>query len=301
MSYKDAEKHIYGDDFYNNPLKGLESSININKESQKEFVKNSEYNFVYEEFNPDDYLYTRLRGFTQNFCKTFGIVKAISGFYEDYFIIPIKDRNKNINEFEARKLLEYERSLKFFNIDNNNDYKKVRGLLKSFIKANKIKIKERQLYFKDKPIINSELIYLVKPKVLYPFNSKIDKTLFNMDNLNFNEDLYLSEGLGTVPKVWLYVSKNVTCPFGVQLEKPTVFNPIENAQLNLFQKFNKRIIVIPDHSDANRQFIWTLTEHLPDIWVADINSDDTDDSFVHDLKNAEIIESSRYLIKKAGL
>lgn len=138
-----------------------------------------EFNFIHLKLNPDDYHYTRQRGFTQEFVDHFNIVRCFSFPYRDYFAVPIIDSKKNIQTVEFRKLMQYEYEQK------------------------EIKYEDDYNYINDK-------------KVKYETGSKLKETLFNIDNLNFNTVLYLCEGIGSLGKLWLY-NKNSTCTFGAQI------------------------------------------------------------------------------------
>lgn len=86
------------------------------------------YNFVHMKFNPDDFHYTKQRGFTQEFVDHFNIVRCFSEPYRDYFCIPIIDKNKNIYECEFRKLMAYEyqndNSMQYYLNDKKVKYEK---------------------------------------------------------------------------------------------------------------------------------------------------------------------------------
>jgi len=63
----------------------------IEKETKKVERKRKLYNFTSIDLNPDEWQYTKTRGFTKEFIDTFNIKHVITGWYKDYFIIPIID------------------------------------------------------------------------------------------------------------------------------------------------------------------------------------------------------------------
>lgn len=111
-------------------------------------------------------------------------------------------------------------------------------------------------------------------KVLYPKNTSVS-TLFDIDNLNFNEDIYACEGL-----IDLFVLKtsdyfrNSTSIFGASLS---------NRQISLIARCNKRFIYIPDSDEAGFKtieqlrkcglqniYVLPLPEYVNDIKIKDI-------------------------------
>lgn len=210
---------------------------------------------ILQDFDPQDYHYTKIRGFTKEFCKKFNIKKCIDGYYKDYFIIPIIDNSKKFFLFEARKLLQYEKEL---------------------ISENKLSEFDKQ--------------YLKNKKVLYPFGAVyIKHTLFNIDNLNKNKDLWISEGIGTIPKIYLNISKNVTCTFGSE---------ISEEQIKYLYSFKNKKIIIPDNDEVSLLTIEALNSKIQNLYVIDIKSEDKDNCFIGDIKKNSIIEASRYLLKQ---
>ncbi len=258
-----------------------------NNYKSKDKLKDKKHNNSLTEriFNPDEYEYTRIRGYTKDFCKEFNIKHCYSGWYADYFIIPIKDKHKNIDTFEARKLCMAE-------ILHSSDIDELD--LNMLIDKKQLCIKDFKVYSKlDKSFINNSiLLYLLKPKVLYPSGSNVGKTLFNIDNLDFNEDLWIGEGLGTVPKVYNNITKNVTSTFGSE---------VTAEQIEYLNKFKQRKILIPDNDEASLSEFCALMMEVDNLWVFDVETDDKKSSFVEDLKNANIIEASRYVIREYKL
>jgi len=77
-------------------------------------------------------------------------------------------------------------------------------------------------------------------KVLYPKHSAAHLTIFNYENLNFEEPLYVTEGIKSLMVLYKEISKNSTAIFS---------NRIKMTQFPLLGKF-KKIILIPDHGLA---------------------------------------------------
>ncbi|MCP4650344.1 MAG: hypothetical protein GY853_09745 [PVC group bacterium] len=230
-------------------------NLNKNDDTTQENEQNlkSERNFSSMPIDLSKYLYTKSRGFTKEFCDEFNIELALSGLYKDYIIIPI--HSNNVETFEARKVMEHE-----YNIMKDEE---------------RIGDDEYE-YYKN------------KPKTLYPKNSYIKRTLWNYGNLDFDKILYLVEGLGSIPKIYLNISKNVTCTFGSQVSK---------EQLLLLKKF-KKIIVIPDNDTAGLLFTAKLNDNIFNLCVKDILYEDTDEEYVNEILNTKEILSSSYLVRK---
>jgi DNA primase len=88
------------------------------------------------------------------------------------------------------------------------------------------------------------------PKCLYPKGCKTD-ICFNQDNLDRNDLLIVCEGLMDIHKIWMGITKNVTCTFGVSLtEGQKEFlqsasslilyvddDPAGRNSVNIFEKF----------------------------------------------------------------
>ena len=104
----------------------------------------------------------------------------------------------------------------------------------------------------DKNDINSR-------KVLYPLNTSVN-LLYNIDNLNFDEDLFACEGLMDlfVLKTCSYF-ENSTSIFGATLTK---------RKLSQIARCNKRFIYIPDLDEAGWGTVKTLKESgLDNVYV----------------------------------
>jgi len=244
------------------------------------------------DFDPEYYKYTKDRGFTKEFCKQFHISLCCSKPYVDYMIIPVWDKLTNVVSYEARKLKRYENLNKFFETKDMHQ-----GILNRYFndyvrKNNIIRDKKTgKLFSNDIEIFDEILNYLMRPKVLYPINSKIQDTLFNLDNLDFEKDLILIEGTGGISKIYNYISKNVTCFFGVKLS--------EN-QIKLLQRF-KKIIHIPDFDKAGYLSVdklnKELTKKLVHYAVLDVRSEDTDESYIDDIINTKEMSPLDYTFK----
>ncbi len=246
------------------------------------------YSFTHIDLQPRKYYYTRQRGFTNSFCKEFNIKECLSGLYNDYMIIPIIDASQNIFEFEARKLKEYEYLQKYYNTKEAS-YQILKKEMEKIIKCNHLRIKDGKLtntLFKNE-VNNDILKYLVQSKVMYPKKSKIHETLWNIDNLIFSKDVYLFEGLGSIPKVFEQITENVTASFGSQITK---------KQIEYLLKFNNKIIHVPDFDTAGYNSVKMLSSHLKDNYLIKAPlKEDTDKFFVSTLKKTRLITPSEYL------
>ena len=280
VSFKEVMKMI--DDCYEISFQSIPVQTKQKERKQSKVLRE----FEEVVFNPEHYYYIRQRGFTQEFCKEFNITRCLSGIYNDYMIIPIKDSAKGIEEFEARRLFEYEKLNMFFNTIEGN-YHRLQRKFEKYIIKEKIKFKNYLLY-KDDVLFYDDLIkYLLQPKVKYVPNSQAYRTLFNIDNLKFNETLYLVEGTGSLSKIWTFISKNCTCVFG---------SKIDIEQIELLKKF-KHIVIIPDNDLAGYMMIKDLNKELTNFSVINIVTEDTDNSYVKDIQNTNEIAPSVYLSK----
>ena len=283
--YSKSIIHVIMDNFncsYNEALNMLDIGIkntekkptinltqHIKRKKRKEKVKKS---FISVKTDISDFEYARLRGFTKEFCTTFNIKLGVSGLYKDYMIIPIVE--KEVNAFEARRVMEYEYLLKYFNLEEGN--------------YNYLKEKYKQLQKDEKIIQNEYSYYLNKPKTLYPKNSNINNTLFNYKNLDTNKELYVVEGIGSIPKIWTHITKNVTCIFGAE---------VTNKQILLLRNFPK-IILIPDNDQAGDMTIRIFNHYIKNVYVKKISSDDTEDKYIKEIQNTKEIQSSKLLVRR---
>lgn len=289
ISYKEAIKYVHGDTLESIPKDPIQNLIqNKNNFLEQEIHKTpiQNYNFVCTKFdNPSDYEYTRLRGFTKEFCKEFDIKIALSGLYTDYIIIPIVDTEQQFISFEARKLLQTEK-LKVYNHLNKDEINK--WLLNTTLQR-RIDILDFIYDKKKKGIELTQLEeYLIRNKVLYPKTTKVNCTIFNIDNLKYNEDLILVEGIASIPKIYQYYNKNVTSIFGCNLS-------IE--QIKILKQF-KRILIISDNDIASYQMINMLQKYHDNVCVFDCITKDTEIDFIDKLKNSKVVSASQFLINR---
>lgn len=170
---------------------------------------------------------------------------------------PYEEKQLKNTDFEVEGILQ----------DINED-KRVRdycwsiGLTNSFIDffnvkfSKHIKINQKGTLDKDKkeywnrliiPCIYNNHIYNYEmrdftkrsgKKVLYPIGSESD-ILFNYDNLNLDETVYIVEGIKGLSKVWSYYSTNVISTFG---------KVIKENQKKLINKL-PHICIIPDNDE----------------------------------------------------
>lgn len=265
--------------------------IPFKQEEKKRFKKNFDLPNPPTEINPNNYYYTKSRHIEREFLDFFGIYQILGKRYDRYMIIPVSDSSRGINVFEARKLYEYEVLTK--TLEKRGPLKKLRHTFDNFKKEKKIHLRKGQLFIGDNKHFNRDLYYLLSPRVLYPKGGKVIKqTLFNMNNLNFNEDLYIVEGIPKTARIWKYISKNVTTTFGVEYT---------SQQVEILNRFRKRKIVIPDNDGAGLNYVWNLNLEVSDLWVIDTQYDDTDEQFIDDIKLRFPIEASRYYVQKTEI
>ena len=253
---------------------------------RKRVRKKPLYNFTMVDLNPNDFYYTRSRGFTEEFIKHFNIKHVTSSWFNDYMIIPIIDSSKHINEYEGRKLKEYETLCEFYKV-TDIPLDTLKNNFKLLCRKNDVRLnrKNYKVYMGENVIEDSQLQYLLKPKTLYISNSRCQETLWNIDNLNREEDLFVVEGLGSVCCLWSHISKNVTAIFGVS---------ITEEQIEYLKQF-KKVIYIPDYDKAGYESVNFLKDKIDNLSVIVCQCEDTDSEYVDTIKNSEQIDPNKYI------
>ena len=253
-----------------------------------------------EPFDPQEFPYTRDRGFTQEFVDTFGIYEAKGGWYDGYMIIPVIDRELGLQSFEARKLREYEvlcRVLK----RRGGTLKTLRETFKSYAEREGYNISDRGVLTKDgitDPDQNPDIFYLLKSKVLYPKGSSAMKaTLFNIENLDPDQPLVLVEGIAKTAKIWATQTRNVTAVFGAitDTDRELAFHQVE--LLNVFTK----ILYVPDPDKAGAVMAGQLNRFLGHVWIKWVDADDDDDDFIPQYEAEPWEKLSHYICEAKGL
>jgi len=131
-------------------------------------------------------------------------------------------------------------------------------------------------------------------KVIYPKGGTVN-TLFNYDNLNKNELLYLCEGIMDTPLLYS-ITNNVSCTFGVN---------ITNTQKEMLKQFNK-ICLFLDDDKAGHDLVMRFDEWYENefyvTWIADRDPGDKLNT-INDIKNAmnNKYSATQYLLLKSGL
>lgn len=260
----------------------------IKKQIQNSSInKDLIYNFIHKEIDkPEDFYYLKQRGFTKEFCKEFKIVRSFTDPYCDYFAFPIIDSNKSICLTEFRKLMQIEYLQTYYN-SCSLSYEQLNEDFKQHCKDNNIHITNYKLYKGNEIIIDKVLFYLLDKKVKYESGSRIKETIFNIDNLNYNEILWLVEGIGSIPKIWNNISKNVTCTFGSQ---------ISLDQIIYLKKF-KQINLVVDQDEAGVKMVIKLRGELKNFFIIDILYEDTDEEYVNAIKNCKLKLQEEFLAK----
>ena len=123
---------------------------------------------------------------------------------------------------------------------------------------------------------SSELISLegrdltgkAKTKVLYPKGAGAVSNLFNYDNLDKSKPLVVVEGILDMPRIWQYVTKNVTTTFGVNITSE------QKEQLKQFD----HVILLSDSDEAGRNMVNYLDKFMDKpFWVARLSHGDPGD------------------------
>jgi DNA primase len=171
----------------------------------------------------------------------------------------------------------------------------------SFIKDTKgtyIKNRIAIPIYRNNQLVNLELRDYTgkqKPKVIYPKGSLSD-TLFNIDNLDFNNPIILVEGIKLALLIWQEIYKNVTSMFGACLS---------NNQSNIIQNKIKSLWLFPDNDKAGLQLIDNIEEIYNSeyfIILLKRKKDDKDET-IEEIKEAinNKITSSYYFLNKYNL
>lgn len=277
ISYKEAVEYVDG----KSPISEYISKDPINNLKTESLISTKEENnqqtysaITYKLDKPEDFLYTKIRGYTKEYCQEFNIREALSGLYDNYFLTPIIDKEFSVNTFEARKLKAYEVLLKYFNGDEEYFKKTIAQKKQKGVK------------------LESHEVYLLQGKVLYPANSMVNNTIFNRHNLSFENDLVICEGIASHPKIYQYITKNVTSVFGAN---------ISIQQIAILKKFKKKKIVLSDNDTASYLMIEYLNKYFEDLYIYDCYADDKDEDFIQKLKNVNIIKAEKFLVKRRYL
>lgn len=247
------------------------------------------------DFNPSDFKYTTDRGITESFIKEFNVKYCYKGFFYGFMIIPIYDAEKNVNSYEARKLIEYELLSDMF---SNKDFSlsDLRILYKEKARVEQIRIEKvrgKAHIVKGQDIVSGDEAekyqFMILPKTYYPPKSLVEKpTIWNRPNLNTKEVLYLVEGWGSICKIYENISKNVSCTFGAT---------ITDVQIDILSEFDL-IYIISDNDDAALLMIKQLyLKCRAEVYIIDMDSDDEDNSFVEDIKSKPKLSYLEYFMK----
>lgn len=232
-------------------------TVNITGDKFEYLVGNSE---AIKDIN---LMYFKQRNMGQSALSYFEYRLMLRGFRRDYAMIPIY-MNSEVVSVEYRKILLNVYLAQFFRkrIPQESSEQKLqyKNLKSQFEKLNLRlnKKDDRILYpngFKKLSDYDEMLAkYILRPKVLYEKSSSIKNYIYNYDNLDFNQPIYIVEGLTSVPNVWLHLSKNATCTFGTQ---------ITSEQIDLLSKF-PMILYLVENDEAG----WLYGEKLMDTFGA---------------------------------
>ena len=206
--------------------------------------------------------YPFTRFITKDFCDRFNIEIITEGFYKDFFCIPIIYKGEIIS-YEFRKAKEYE----YFEQYYKSDFDITKPL--EFYRKR----------FKQEENIPKNFLtnYLRKSKVIYNKQSQLKNIIFNIDNLNRNEDLYITEGVAGIPELeFNFKSKNCTALFGSE---------VSEKQVEILSEFTQRKILWLDNDIASDKLISLLNQILSNFWI---------------IYKGNILKTSDYLLEKSG-
>lgn len=131
-----------------------------------------------------------------------------------------------------------------------------------------------------------------KKKVLYPKGTKVNTTIWNESELNREEDIYICEGTGGTPKIWTFLSKNVTAIFGAK---------IMDKQYNILSEFKKRKIFIPDNDAASITMLSDVSDRLSNAWVLPVTMDDKEPGYADEILSIKPVKVAKYLLDHSRL
>jgi DNA primase len=197
----------------------------------------------------------KLPGLSQNVFIE-GVIKKVSEVPEAKAYCDSRDIHESFIEVFDFRVLE-------FGYCNGKPWRK--RLLIPFVEGGFVKSVEGRDYTRAQ-----------SNKVLYPLNGSVD-FIFNWDNLNTGETLIVTEGVMDVHKIWQWVSQNVTCTFGVNLQE---------RQKEMLREF-KDVILFIYADGAGRLSIRQFEKFYPgDFRVAVIKGKDPGDGSRQELEEA---------------
>lgn len=133
-------------------------------------------------------------------------------------------------------------------------------------------------------------------KVLYPKGSGSVSSLFNFHNLDKQKPLIVVEGTMDMPRIWQYITTNITTTFGINVTQN------QKKQLNEFD----HIILFSDTDKAGLEMINSFDKFIEKpFWVARLDQGDPGDpsNSIEDLKKAieNSKESTKFFLDKNEL
>lgn len=241
----------------------------------------------------DKWKYFSNRGVTPEIAELWGIRECVDEwFYEDYAIIPIIDSSRRIHTFEARKFKEYEIKRDFFKLPIGTSEAEVENAFINFKDEYNIHKEGKKLMAGSIPVTDPTVWYFFKPKTLYPTGSNLKKTIFNIDNLSIEDDLYIREGITGLAKVYSNLSKNCTTTFGTKTT---------SEQMEILNTFRGRKIIIPDDDIASWEWVSRLKAELDDCYVIPVKADDKQEEFVDQILNNKMVTAAEYFVDYANI
>ena len=213
--------------------------------------------------------------------KLYGEIKEV---FSNNEVMSYLNRKNITNKFITDFKIKYFNRLKIDIIDKESNNIITRNF------KNRLLI---PIAYKNK-IINYELRDYTgtsKKKVLYVKSCPLN-ILFNIDNLDRDKPLLLTEGIFDLSFIYNYISTNCTSVLGISLT---------NRQIDFLNEF-KEIVLFPDNDERGEGFISKLYEVLErDFYIAKIkNFSDPGESSLENLNLAykSKIISSEYFINK---
>jgi DNA primase len=92
-------------------------------------------------------------------------------------------------------------------------------------------------------------------KVIYPNNSRISRAIFNRDNLNPDEPVFIVEGIKGALRFWRDFNRNVTAIFS---------NRLKGDQTRILSSYS-RYVIVPDLGEAGEMMIEDIIRIAKDV------------------------------------
>ena len=212
---------------------------------------------------------------------------------KEAYLYAIRKRRMSLNfiDFFQIGVSSYNTKIFIRKKDNNDDTKVIKTLFSHRLcipiieDKQLVSVEGRRIKDSDSP-----------RKCIYPasydgIGGSSYRHLFNIDNLDVNKELIVTEGIMDLPVIWEHITKNVTCTFGSMLKM--------QHKKDLL-RFNK-IIVMSDTDEGGIRMIKSFRDFFKnkEIMVARLETGDPGEASIDELKKAlnNQITATEFLVK----